>query len=133
MTHLVLEPDLRCISRRFPRASDSKVVRIRILAQVVNYSIENAILTVKRIPNLPTTSSATASLDSTSFLELNMHNLVSSLDQDSTERGGFVDVLGYFNGEEINLVSCLKISGEEFLEPGNISVIQKLEEIRKII
>lgn len=146
MTYLVLDPT--SLSLRFPKASVSKALSVRILAQVVEYDIEGATLTLRKIPNVPDLYE-TVDLDDTdvddgehrydggkpggeSVLIINVNHIANELSADTTMAGGFVDVTGYYDGTNVEVVSCMRVDGREFLDPRKLSVMVEMDKMRKL-
>ncbi|CAH2353958.1 hypothetical protein CLIB1423_13S02784 [[Candida] railenensis] len=146
MTYLVLDPT--SLSLRFPKASESKTLSVRILAQVVEYDIEGATLSLRKVPNVPDIYETVdlndtdvdaeehtyngASSSGESMLIINVNHIVNELSADTTMVGGFVDVTGYYNGSNVAVVSCMRVDGREFLDPKKLLVMIEMDKMRKL-
>lgn len=143
MTYLVLEP--ASLAVRFPKASESKSLSVRILAQVVSYDPQTATLELRRVPNVPDFY-ATVDVDrldsdlnveereSTTAGSLRVYagHLANELSVDTTMAGGFVDITGYYNGSIVDIVSCMQVDGREFLDPKKLQVMVDMDRMKKL-
>lgn len=110
MTKLIVDPD--ALKLEFPRASESRSVRVRLLVQVIEYDDANANLVVRKLPNFPSTSISLDdfSLEQESRYVINVFGLLSNIHTEITDPGCIISLVGYYNGDKIHPIECYPIS-----------------------
>ena len=102
MTQLVLDP-VR-LQLLFPAATASRTVRVRLLAQVVSYSVEDGHLLIRAHP-------AVIGEQDNAVVRIDVRPVINKLSLDHTEPGSCLDLTGYYDGWTVNVVECSLWSG----------------------
>ena len=131
MTNLLLDPGT--LKLEYPEASISKVFRVRILGQVLDYHESRTTLVLTKVPNLPklhvkrdweTTKRKT--------LEVNILNLLPVISPECINFGTIVFVTGYYDGEDLNVVECYPIKSKAIIAKENINTIIGISNLEEI-
>ncbi|CAK7900793.1 hypothetical protein CAAN1_06S00914 [[Candida] anglica] len=125
MTHLVLDPSK--LKNAFPRASQSRVERIRTFAQVVRYDINRAVLWVTTVPTIRDNNGSAPPM-----LEWSMSKVMGSLKSDVVDSGAVVDVVGYYNGKTVDIVECVAIDGGSLSMAANLDILHQITKLQDI-
>jgi len=116
MSQLVIDPG--SVSVAFRTASVSNPKRIRIIAQVVDYS--NGFLTIGGIPGL---SPANSQLQVKVDLILLSHEL--------TYAGSIVNIEAFYDGDTVNVFDCFPINGECLLDKSYLATLQEMAALQQ--
>ncbi|CCE73098.1 Piso0_000117 [Millerozyma farinosa CBS 7064] len=159
MTKLVIDP--LSLSQEFPDASETNSVKIKLLAQVVEYDSQSAILKVTRMVNMPTfcsggdggqedqegisgvTSDEHESMKSREqasqeapkqyhTLSVNMFNVINSMTAEMTYKGSAVSLIGFFNGESLNVVDCYSFNSSFTMLRQDIQTIMDVRDLQAL-
>lgn len=132
MTRLVLDPATLPIE--FPRASDSRVYRVRLIAQIVEYNDEACCLTVVKAPTVPQihTTIVLDDIEEDGKVQINVLNIVDRLNLDAISPGSVVSIVGYYNGQEINPVECDAVNANAMMLGLDVSMMVAMSQMKDI-
>lgn len=158
MTKLVIDP--LSLSQEFPDASETNSVKIKLLAQVVEYDNQSAILKVTRMVNMPSctegdggqedqigisgvSSDEHESMKSRELasqeapglhrtLLVNMFNVINSMTAEMTYKGSAVSLIGFFNGESFNVVDCYTFNPSFTMLKQDIQTIMDVRDLQAL-
>lgn len=132
MTKLVLDP--LNLSLEFPKASNSNLHRIRILAQVIAYDDDTSTLRITKVQNIPQLHTVINLIDEPlserDTLDLNVFNVLSTLNIEVTYPGTIVNIIGYYNGDDVNVVECYPVNGGTIIPEKNVQVLAGLSSLK---
>lgn len=159
MTKLVIDP--LSLSQEFPDASETNSVKIKLLAQVVEYDNQSAILKVTRMVNMPSfsTEGDSGQKDQEGFsdvtndeheslksreqasqeapelertLLVNMFNVINSMTAEMTYKGSALSLIGFFNGESFNVVDCYTFNPSFTMLKQDIQTIMDVRDLQAL-
>ncbi|CUM54485.1 uncharacterized protein AC631_04080 [Debaryomyces fabryi] len=132
MTKLILDP--LSLSLEFPKASESRIHRVRILCQVVEYDDLTATLKVCRVPTIHKLHTEINLIDEPTVEECTLNvNLIGVLDKVNVETisvGSIVNMVGYFNGADVNVIECYSVNGSSIIPENNVKVLEEISKLR---
>lgn len=130
MTKLVLDPGT--LEFECPEASISKVCRVRVLGQVLNYHEGKTTLVLTRVPNIPRLHNQ-ACLDGETpnhkNLEVNILNVLPIVSSECIRVGNIVFVTGYYDGQDLNVIECYPIKSKSVIAQENINTIIEISRL----
>lgn len=129
MTKIILDPI--SLPYIFPSASESEIFRVRIFAQVLGYKDEESTLRITKICNAPKYHNYVIidESDPEKYLDVSIHNILPEISNEVTIPGSLVSIVGYWNGEELNVIECNEFNGESLLPFSNLETLNKLASI----
>lgn len=132
MTRLVLDPSTLPIE--FPRASDSKLYRVRIIAQVVEYDDESCCLTVVKVPTVPQihTTIVLDDIADDNQVHISLSNITDRLNLDCIRKGAVVNIIGYYNGRGINPVECDTVDTSVLMRGADVGMMVEMSKMRDL-
>lgn len=156
MTKLVIDP--LSLRQEFPDASETNSVKIKLLAQVVEYDNQSAILKVTRMVSMPpfvTTGDydqenqeCISDMESGIMeireqalreapelhrtLQVNMFNVINSMTAEMTYKGTAVSLIGFFNGESFNVVDCYTFNPSFTMLKQDIQTIMDVRDLQAL-
>lgn len=101
MTKLILDPT--SLPLVFPKASVSKLYKVRLLVQVLHYDLDEICLVVQQAP-IGVTSST---------LSIDVSNIVSSLTPEIIHYGSMVNITGFYDGNRVTASECCLVDGND--------------------
>lgn len=132
MTKLILDP--LSLSLEFPKASESRIYRVRILCQVVEYDDLTATLKVCRVPTIHKLHTEINLIDEPTVEECTLNvNLIGVLNKVNVETisvGSIVNMVGYFNGADVNVIECYSVNGSSIIPENNVKVLEEISKLR---
>ena len=132
MTKLILDP--LSLSLEFPKASESRLHRVRILCQVVEYDDLTATLKVCKVPNIHKLHTEINLIDEpveeAYTLNVNLFGVLDKINAESISVGTIINIVGYFNGEEVNVVECYHVNGSSIIPETNVKVLAEMSELK---
>lgn len=133
MTNLVL--DASCISVLFPKASEECLVKVRIFGQIVDYDDQHAVVTIRKIPGMPSPHVVSLEEEDAATNEectrIDINSAVGSLSGGDLDPGCLISIIGFYNGEDINVIECCSINGA-YMSPTVIETIQSISQVQKL-
>ncbi|KAK6462555.1 hypothetical protein DFJ63DRAFT_335874 [Scheffersomyces coipomensis] len=118
------------INDKFPDACDSKIYRIRIIAQVVEYIEHESSLLLGRLPRFQSkTGDVVAGNDA---LKVNIIDAM-PISHDLTYSGAIVNAEGYYDGNTVNVFHCFPINGQSLIPDENAGVLTELNNLESFV
>lgn len=132
MTKLILDP--LSLSLEFPKASESRIHRVRILCQVVEYDDLTATLKVCKVPTIHKLHTEINLIDEpvveTCTLNVNLIGVLDKVKTEAIRVGSIVNMVGYFNGEEVNVIECYPVNGSSIIPENNVKVLEEISKLK---
>lgn len=132
MTKLILDP--LSLSLEFPKASESRIHRVRILCQVVEYDDLTATLKVCKVPNIHKLHTEINLIDEPVAerytLNVNLFGVLDKMNAESISVGTIVNIVGYFNGENVNVIECYPVNGSSIIPENNVKVLAGISKLK---
>lgn len=132
MTKLILDP--LSLPLEFPKASESRLHRVRILGQVVEYEDAAATLKVCKVPNIPKLHTEINLIDEpvpeAHTLNVNIGGVLDKMNAESISIGTIVNIVGYFNGEDVNVIECYPVNGSSIIPHNNVTVLTEISKLK---
>lgn len=133
MTKLILDP--LSLSLEFPRASESRLHRVRVFGQVVEYDDVTATLKICKVPNIPKIHTEINLIEETLpeiyTLDVNVLGVLDKMNTESISVGTIVNITGYFNGEDVNVIECYPVNGSSVIPQNNLHVLSELSKLKE--
>lgn len=132
MTKLIVDP--LSLLLEFPKASESKSYRIRILGQVVEYDDVTATLKIRKVPNVPKLYTEINLIEDDApekyTLNLDVTGVLHTLTKESISVGAIVNIVGYYDGKEVNVIECYTVNGSSVIPPNNVKVLTEISSLK---
>lgn len=132
MTKLIVDP--LSLLLEFPKASESKSYRIRILGQVVEYDDVTATLKIRKVPNVPKLYTEINLIEDEApekyTLNLDVTGVLHTLTKESISVGAIVNIVGYYDGKEVNVIECYTVNGSSIIPPNNVKVLTEISSLK---
>lgn len=134
MTKIILDPCT--LSLEFPKASDTNYYQVRILAQVHEYDVRSATLTVGKISTIPQIHTTIKlddeedDTDDSSVLKIKLVHIIDLLDLEMITRGSIVNITGSYNGTELIPNDCYILPIDPFLSEFNVSMLVDYSQLK---
>ena len=132
MTKLILDP--LSLSLEFPKASESRLHRVRILCQVIENDDLTATLKVRKVPNIHKFHTEINLIDEpvaeAYTLNVNLFGVLNKMNAESISVGTIVNIVGYFNGEKVNVIECYSVNGSSMIPENNIKVLAEISKLK---
>lgn len=132
MTRLVLDPSTLLIE--LPRASESRLYRVRIIAQVVEYDEESCCLTVVKVPTVPQihTTIVLDDIEDDNRVQIFLSNIIDRLNLDCIRKGAVVNIIGYYNGNGVNVVECDTVDMGVLMRGTDVDMMVEMSKMRDL-
>lgn len=130
MTKLVLDPTQLGIE--CPNASESRLYKVRVFGQVLVYDEDTATLIIRKIPTIPKLYDQVILTDETmeGTLPVNLFQVLEDLEGNVVRSGSIVNVIGYYNGNNINVVECFVVDSSLVASQDNINILIQTSNIK---
>ena len=133
MTNLVL--DASCLSVLFPKASEENLVKVRIFGQIVDYDEQHGVVTIRKGPGMPSPHVVSLededSAPNEECTSIDIKSVVDTLKSGDLDPGCLVTIIGFYNGEDINVVECCSVNGT-YISPRVMDTMQSISQVQKL-